>query len=210
MGQPAAVGEPPKNLRGFTRISLNAGQTQHVALTLDARSFQYWNNGWTNAAGTNTIYVGSSSRDIRLTGTTTIAGGTGGGGGGTQTALTRTGWSVTASATGGGDVPANMLDGNTATRWSTGTPMANGQSFTLDMGSAQSIDQITMDSAGSAADYARGYQVFTSTDGTNFGTAVATGTGTAALVTATFPATTARYVKVVQTGRRRVGGRSPS
>ncbi len=199
VGQPSAVGEPPKNLRGFTRISLNAGQTQHVALTLDARSFQYWNNGWTNATGTNTIYVGSSSRDIRLTGTTTIGGSTGGGGG-TQTVLPRTGWSVTASATGGGDVPANMIDGNTATRWSTGTPMANGQSFTLDMGSAQSIDQVVMDSGGSAGDYARGYQVFTSTDGTTFGTAVATGAGTAAVVTATFPATTARYVKVVQTG----------
>ena len=53
VGQPSAAGEPPKNLRGFTRISLNAGQTQHVALTLDARSFQYWNNGWTNAAGEN-------------------------------------------------------------------------------------------------------------------------------------------------------------
>ncbi len=129
VGQPSAVGEPPKNLRGFTRISLNPGQTQHVALTLDARSFQYWNNGWTNAAGTNTVYVGSSSRDIRLTGTTTIGGGGGGGGGGTQTALPRTGWTVTASSTGGGDVPANMLDGNTGTRWSTGTPMANGQSL---------------------------------------------------------------------------------
>ncbi|MEE4541297.1 glycoside hydrolase family 3 C-terminal domain-containing protein [Streptomyces sp. V4-01] len=200
VGQPSTTGEPPKNLRGFTRVTLNPGQTQHVSLTLDARSFQYWNNGWTNAAGTNTVYVGSSSRDIRLTGSTTIAGGGGGGGGGTQTVLPRTGWTVTASATGGGDVPANMLDGNTGTRWSTGTPMAAGQSFTLDMGAARSIDQLVMDSGGSAADYARGYQVFTSTDGVNFGSAVATGSGTGAQVTAVFPATTARYVKVVQTG----------
>ncbi|WP_329171415.1 glycoside hydrolase family 3 C-terminal domain-containing protein [Streptomyces sp. NBC_01477] len=199
VGQPGSVGEPPKNLRGFTRISLNAGQTQHVAITLDARSFQFWNNGWTNAAGTNTVYVGSSSRDIRLTGTTTVAGG-GTGGGTTQTALPRTGWTATASSTGGGDVPANMLDGNAGTRWSSGAPMANGQSFTLDMGAAKSIDQVVMDSGGSASDYARGYQVFTSADGTNFGSAVATGTGSGAQVTATFPATTARYVKVVQTG----------
>ncbi|SHN08861.1 beta-glucosidase [Actinacidiphila paucisporea] len=198
VGQPGTTGEPPKNLRGFTRVTLNPGQTQHVAITLDARSFQYWNNGWTNAAGTNTVYVGSSSRDVRLTGTTTVAGGTGGGG--TQTALPRTGWTVTASSTGGGDVPANMLDGSTATRWSSGVPMASGQSFTLDMGAAKSIDRVVMDSAGSASDYARGYQVLTSTDGTTFGSPVATGTGTAAQVTATFPATTARYVKVVQTG----------
>ncbi|WP_327292938.1 glycoside hydrolase family 3 C-terminal domain-containing protein [Streptomyces sp. NBC_01198] len=200
VGQPGSVGEPPKNLRGFSRINLNPGQTQHVAISLDARSFQFWNNGWTNAAGTNTVYVGSSSRDIKLTGTTTVAGSSGGGGGGTQTALPRTGWTVTASSTGGGDVPANMLDGSTGTRWTTGIPMANGQSFTLDMGAAKSIDQVVMDSAGSAADYARGYQVFTSTDGTNFGSAAATGTGTGAQVTATFAVRSARYVKVVQTG----------
>ncbi|PYC66368.1 glycosyl hydrolase [Streptomyces tateyamensis] len=197
VGQPGSTGEPPKNLRGFTRLTLSPGQTQHVAITLDARSFQYWNNGWTNASGSNTVYVGSSSRDIRLTGTTTVGAGTGGG---TQTALPRTGWTVSASATGGGDVPANMLDGNTGTRWSTGTPMVGGESFTLDMGAAKSFDRVVMDSAGSSGDYARGYQVFTSTDGTNFGSAVATGTGTGAAVTVTFPATTARYVKVVQTG----------
>jgi beta-glucosidase len=196
VGQPSAVGEPPKNLRGFTRVSLNPGQTVHVAITLDARSFQYWNNGWTNATGANTISVGSSSRDIRLTGSTTI----GGGGSGTETALSRTGWTATASATGGGDVPANMLDGNTATRWSTGTPMANGQSVTVDLGSAQTFDQVVMDSAGSTNDYARGYQVFVSADGTNWGAAVASGTGTAAKVTAAFTAQTARYVKLVQTG----------
>ncbi len=44
-----------------------------------------------------------------------------------------------------------------------------------------------MDSAGSTSDYARGYQVSLSTDGTTWSAPVATGTGTAALVTATFP-----------------------
>ena len=93
-----------------------------------------------------------------------------------------------------------MLDGNTATRWSSGTPMTNGQIVTVDMGAAQSISQITMDSAGSASDYARGYQVNLSTDGTNWGSPVATGAGTGALVTATFTAQTARYIRVTQTG----------
>jgi beta-glucosidase len=79
VGQPAATGEPPKNLRSFQRVALNPGQTQHVSLTLDARSFQFWGSGgWTNATGANQVYVGSSSRDIRLTGQTTIgSGGTG-------------------------------------------------------------------------------------------------------------------------------------
>jgi beta-glucosidase len=71
VGQPAATGEPPRNLRGFRRVSLNPGQSQHISVTLDARSFQNWTTTWVNAAGTNSIYVGSSSRDIRLTGRTT-------------------------------------------------------------------------------------------------------------------------------------------
>jgi beta-glucosidase len=197
VGQPATTGEPPKSLRGFQRVSLNPGQSQHVSVTLNARSFQYWTNTWTNAAGTNSIYVGSSSRDIRLTGQTTIPAGNGGGG---HTQLSRTGWTASASATGGGDVAARMLDGDSATRWSTGTPMVNGQTVTVDMGASHTISQITMDSAGSASDYARGYQVALSANGTTWSAPVATGSGSAALVTATFPAQAARYIRVTQTG----------
>ncbi|WP_329129896.1 glycoside hydrolase family 3 C-terminal domain-containing protein [Streptomyces sp. NBC_01476] len=87
VGRPATTGEPPKSLRGFQRVSLDPGQTQHVSLTLDARSFQFWNNGWTNAAGTNTVSVGSSSRDIRLTGSTTVTAGGGGNPPGQTTAV---------------------------------------------------------------------------------------------------------------------------
>jgi beta-glucosidase len=78
VGQPAGTGEPPKILRGFSRVSLSPGQTQHVAVTLDARSFQYWSGRWANATGVNRVYVGSSSRDIRLTGQVTIGGNPGG------------------------------------------------------------------------------------------------------------------------------------
>ncbi|MFE2912750.1 discoidin domain-containing protein, partial [Kitasatospora indigofera] len=124
----------------------------------------------------------------------------GGSGGGGPTVLPRTGWSASASSTGGGDVPANMLDGNAASRWSSGVPMATGQSLTVDTGAVRSLARITMDSGGSANDYARSYQVLLSTDGTTWGSPVATGNGTGPLVTADFPAQNARYVKVVQTG----------
>jgi beta-glucosidase len=197
VGQPASAGEPPKNLRGFGRVSLNPGQTQHVSLTLDKRSFQTWTGSWTSSAGVHQIFVGSSSRDIRLTGSTTVGGGGGGGG---QTPLPRTGWTASASPSSATDVPARMLDGIASTRWSSGTPMANGQTVTVDMGAPQNIDQITMDSAGSVNDYARGYQVHLSTDGVNWGSPVATGVGSAALVNVTFPAATARYIRVTQTG----------
>lgn len=76
VSQPAAAGEPPRNLRGFRKVQLNPGQTTHVAVTLDARSFQTWTGGvWQTTAGTHMIVVGSSSRDIRLTGTTVLAAG---------------------------------------------------------------------------------------------------------------------------------------
>jgi beta-glucosidase len=76
--QPAAAGEPPRSLRGFRRVTLNPGQSAHVSLTLDARSFQTWTDGaWASTAGTHTIAIGSSSRDLRLTGTVAIGGGAG-------------------------------------------------------------------------------------------------------------------------------------
>jgi beta-glucosidase len=116
------------------------------------------------------------------------------------TLLPRTGWVASASVSSTTDVPSRMLDGNTATRWSTGTPMVNGQTVTVDMGTAQSVRRITMDSAASTNDYAHGYQVNLSTDGVNWGSPVATGAGTAALVTVDFAATNARYIRVTQTG----------
>ncbi|AGL14242.1 glycoside hydrolase family 3 C-terminal domain-containing protein [Actinoplanes sp. N902-109] len=64
--QPAATGEPIRNLRGFTKLTLQPGQSQRVTIELDARSFQHWTGTWTTSPGTYTISVGSSSRDLPL------------------------------------------------------------------------------------------------------------------------------------------------
>jgi len=117
---------------------------------------------------------------------------------GTPTALARTGW-VAAANPNSGDVPANALDGNSATRFSSGTAMTNGQTFTLDLGSARTFDQVTMDSGGSTLDYARSFTVQTSGDGATW-TDVTTGSGSAAVVTSRFANQTARWVRIVQTG----------
>lgn len=110
-------------------------------------------------------------------------------------------WSVTPFATASaGDAGSNMLDGDLNTRWTSGTPMAAGQSISIDLGTVANIDQVSMDSGPSVGDYARGYQLFVSTDGTNWGQPVASGPGTGPKITASFPAQPARYLKMVQTG----------
>jgi hypothetical protein len=134
---------------------------------------------------------GASASSNQATATTQAAGGTG------PQLLARTGWVASASATGGADVPAQSLDGVSTTRWSTGGPQVNGQWFQLDLGAARTFDQLVLESG---ADYARGYQVFVSADGANWGTAVATGTGTGATTSVSFAPQTKRYLRVVQTG----------
>src|SRR5580698_5097559 len=115
-----------------------------------------------------------------------------------ETALSRTNWVASSSVT--GSTPSAALDGNTGSRWTTGEDMANGMWFQVNMQSAQTFNEITMDSAGSTNDYARGYSVYVSNDGATWGNPIATGTGAAALITVTFPTQTAQYIRVVQTG----------
>ncbi len=74
VGSPAAAGEPPKQLRGFAKVSLQPGQTSRVSITLDPRSFSIWNNGWTTVTGQYTVMVGTSSRSLPLQRSVTIGG----------------------------------------------------------------------------------------------------------------------------------------
>ncbi|HXU00884.1 MAG TPA: discoidin domain-containing protein, partial [Polyangia bacterium] len=115
-------------------------------------------------------------------------------------ALSRTGWVASASGTGGTDVPANAIDGTATTRWDNGANQANGQTFTLDMGTAQVVNQLSLDAGTSTGNFPRGYSVSLSSDGTTFGTPVATGTGSTQLVTINFLTQTARAIRITQTG----------
>jgi hypothetical protein len=107
-----------------------------------------------------------------------------------------------ASGSPGSTGPALALDGKLSTRWTTNGAQVPGQFIQVDMGVAKPISSITMDSAGDTLDYARGYQVFLSNDGQSWGTNVTSGAGSAPLITASFPRTTARYIKVVQTSNK--------
>jgi beta-glucosidase len=78
VGKPAlpnGLQDAPQWLKGFQKISITPGQTGHVHIVLNLRSFAYWDvttHAWLVAPGNYSIYVGSSSRDIRLVGQLTI------------------------------------------------------------------------------------------------------------------------------------------
>jgi uncharacterized repeat protein (TIGR02543 family) len=111
--------------------------------------------------------------------------------------LPRSGWVASASSANGS--PANAIDGDIGTRWSTGANQTYGQWFQVDLGSVQTFNRIVMDAGSSSGDYPRGYQVNVSNDGSTWGSPVATGTGSA-VTTVTFAPQTARYIRVMQTG----------
>ncbi|EFM12576.1 coagulation factor 5/8 type domain protein [Paenibacillus curdlanolyticus YK9] len=113
--------------------------------------------------------------------------------------LDRIGWTAT-TTTPSNDPYANLFDDNMNSRWSSGTTMVPGQSITIDMQGAKDITKVVMDSSNSANDYARGYEIYASADGTNWGSAIASGTGTGAVISADAVAQNVRYIKIVQTG----------
>jgi beta-glucosidase len=64
LGDPAAAGEPPRQLKGFQRVTLRPGQSAPVSFTLDAHDLSYFSdqaNGWVVAPGAFTVYAGDSS-----------------------------------------------------------------------------------------------------------------------------------------------------
>jgi beta-glucosidase len=74
IGPPAAapVEFAPKSLAGFARIELAPGHSRRVEIHIDARALTFWSaatHAWAMPKGTREIYLGSSSRDIRLRGT---------------------------------------------------------------------------------------------------------------------------------------------
>jgi len=72
----ATVLRPEKELKAFAKVLLAPGETKTVLLKLDPRSFAYYSpdqHGWSVEAGDFGLLVGSSSRDIRLTGAFPVA-----------------------------------------------------------------------------------------------------------------------------------------
>lgn len=68
----AEVFRPLRELKGFKKVFLRAGEKKTVTILFDDKSFRYWNvrtNQWEQEEGTYEIQIGTSSEDIRWKGT---------------------------------------------------------------------------------------------------------------------------------------------
>jgi beta-glucosidase len=65
----ATVMRPPKELKGFQKVTLQPGESKAVQFDLDSRAFSYWDEkagDWKIDPGLFQIRVGTSSRDLPL------------------------------------------------------------------------------------------------------------------------------------------------
>ena len=66
----AVVFRPAKELKGFAKVFLKAGESKTVAIPLDDKTFRYWNvatDRWEVEGGSYQLLVGANVQDIRLT-----------------------------------------------------------------------------------------------------------------------------------------------
>jgi len=70
------IARPAKELKGFAKVVLEPGETRHVTIPLDARSFAYFDptaKQWHITPGAFGILVGSSSETIALKGSVVVS-----------------------------------------------------------------------------------------------------------------------------------------
>ena len=71
------VVRPAKELKGFVKIFLKAGEEKTVTIAFDEYTFRYWNTNsgqWEVEGGNYRVLIGSTSADIRLRGEIAVAG----------------------------------------------------------------------------------------------------------------------------------------
>ena len=69
-GCPVPEGRPPRELKGFVKVSLAPGAEQTVTFPLTVRDLSWYSparGGWYAAPGRYTVQLGHSSRDLRVT-----------------------------------------------------------------------------------------------------------------------------------------------
>ncbi len=116
--------------------------------------------------------------------------------------LNRTSWVVTSSPVGSGH--NNIKDNSLTSRWTTGAAQTNGQHLQLDLTTPTEFNRIEFDHTNNHFDYARGYEIRVSNNGTDWATspviAVSTTNSLNGKSSISFANQTARYIRITQTG----------
>jgi beta-glucosidase len=76
VGDPAASDDPPEQLKGFQRVTLNPGASATVTFPLTIHDLASWSptdNQWEAQAGAYSIKVGDASNNLPLSGSTSLA-----------------------------------------------------------------------------------------------------------------------------------------
>ncbi|MFT4166974.1 MAG: glycoside hydrolase family 3 C-terminal domain-containing protein [Microlunatus sp.] len=71
----STVARPVRELKGFAKVSVAAGESAQVSIELDQRAFSFWSTRhkqWVVESGDFVVAVGSSSRDLPLTETISV------------------------------------------------------------------------------------------------------------------------------------------
>jgi beta-glucosidase len=201
LGFPAAAGEPPKLLKGFQKITLSPGQTQHVTFNLNWEDLANWDvpsRSWLVTPGAFQVLVGASSRDIRLTGNFTVNSVPS-----SDRANVALHQLVTVSSVMSTNTPGTAaVDGDPTTTW---TSLASDpQWITVDLGEIKDLSRVRLLWG---TNYAASYQVEISTDDTNW-TSVYTTTSGSGGTQDILISGRGRYIQVNGTQRAGAGGYS--
>ena len=73
--QHAPVRRPAKELKGFSKVNLNPGETKSINVKLDRRAFSFYDvktHAWVVTPGDFDVFVARSAADIELTGKVTV------------------------------------------------------------------------------------------------------------------------------------------
>jgi beta-glucosidase len=168
LGFPAAAHEPPKLLKGFTKVPLLAGQTKHVTIDLDWQDLAIWDataRGWIVTPGTFQVLVGASSRDLRLTGSFTVTSVP-------ASDLANAALHRTATASSANSAANAVLDGDLTTGWSSSTDDA--QWLMVDLGLQKDLSRVRLVWNNN---YAAAYAIQLSPDGVSWKTIYDTSNG---------------------------------
>jgi beta-glucosidase len=75
----ASVVQPPRQLRGYAKLTLAPNESRRVSFPLDERALSYWDtskSAWRIATGCYSVQVGASSRDLAASGVISQGGAT--------------------------------------------------------------------------------------------------------------------------------------